>query len=219
MSIALVVSDALAISNYNSLVEEASDHLDRDDLTDKWPRFVQMVESYLKRRLRVLDMEEVSQASVTSEDVSLPDDCLSIRSISIDAAPDRPLRAVSPAEIASEFGGWAGPPVAYARIGNAIRLAPPPDEECTLTIVYLAAFTPLTTNSVTNWVLNNHPDIYFYGILAFACDFIQDSAGMQRYSALFEGSVQSLVDARNADRWGSRLRIPSDVAQVGSARC
>jgi hypothetical protein len=118
-----------------------------------------------------------------------------------------------------EFSGDAGPPIAYARIGNVLKLAPPPDAGITLEMIYSARFTPLTETSVSNWIIEEHPDLYFYGALAQACDYIQDTANSGKYGSLLAGMTDELIQVRNQDKWGSRLRVPSPVMQVGGSRC
>lgn len=217
MTISLNVGASSAIFDYATLVSECEDQLDRDDLTAKFPRFVQMVEAYLKKRLRTLDQETITQWLVSSETTALPDDCLSIRSLYIEGQPDRPLRQVSyPSQ---EFSGAANTPVAYSRIGDTLKLAPPPDSEIVLEMAYTARFTPLTAESVSNWIIGDHPDLYFYGTLAHAFAYISDTANAQIYGDLFESAINTLVEARNRDRFGSGLQVPSGVRQVAGARC
>ncbi len=55
-------------------------------------------------------------------------------------------------------------------------------------------FEPLTQLSQNNSLLDTHPDLYFYGCLAQACDHIEDSAGVAKYGAMF-GSVLGQVAA------------------------
>lgn len=206
MTIALNVSTALAIYSYETLIEQAAAQIDRDDLTDEWPLFVQLVEAHLKRRLRVLDMETRTTLTSSTETVSLPDDCLSIRAVTVSGSPDRALTALAPSAIPLASGGSTDIVRGYARVGNDLQLVPPPSSETSFDLVYLAKFTPLTEQSASNWVLDDHPDIYLFGVLFYACDRIGDER-TERYAVIVEGLIDELIDARKKDRWGSGLRV------------
>jgi hypothetical protein len=228
MVIALSVGSTAAITSYQTLADAVASHMQRSDIGDSIGRFVQLVEAYLKREVRTLDMETETELTAAAS-VALPDDLLSIRSLTVQgdqatAIPDRTLRGVSPSRVAAEFSGAEGPPFVYTRIGNTIRLTPPPSddedaEEITLSLLYLAKFTPLTATSTTNWILNDHPDVYFYGILAHAYAWIEDPANAASYAGLFVNTVEEMRASRARDRWGSGVAMPTSVSQVAGARC
>jgi len=205
------------ITDYASLAAAIASHTNRDDLDGDIPRFVQMTEVYLQRRLRTLDMETQAYSLVSDEEVTVPADLLSIRSIYMEGEPELPLTAVSPAALAGEFQGMQGTPSAYSLTGNTIRLSPKPAEEVNLTITYLAKFTPLTENT-DNWIIRNHPDVYFYGTLAQAMLFLKDPDAAA-IGSVFEAAVNNLATSRAMDRWGPGLTIPTGVRQVAGARC
>lgn len=222
MTVALNVSTNSAIYDYSTLRDEWENRLDRDDLTALFPQFVQMAEAFMRKHLRVLDQETTTSLTASAELVALPTDCLSIRSVHIEGSPspDYALRGMSPAALAHEFNGIsAAVPVAYAQINGFLKLAPPPSSSVTLSVIYIARFNPLTETITTNWILDDHPDVYFYGVLAQACDHIRDDAGFARYWAAFTSAVSDLRRARTNDRWGSAPLVPNTVRQVRGARC
>lgn len=213
------------ITDYATLAAAVASHIDRDDLTGEIPRFVQMTEGYMKTRLRVMDMEVSTTQVLAAEDSSftLPADALSIRSIHIAGTPDEyipplPLRAISPAGVAGQFTGIAGTPTAYSRSGETVTLAEPPDEEITLEIIYLAKFTPLTAPT-SNWIIERHPNAYFYGTLEQAYSFNHDDAREAKFRGLFRDAVEEIAASRAKDRWGPGMSVPSLVRQTQGARC
>lgn len=210
------------ITDYASLLAAVERRVVKDDLSDVMPTLVQLTESTLQRRLRTLDGETSVTIPVMTETVALPDDLLSIRSIHLagDAAegvPDLPLVAISAPSIASRFTGMEGTPTHYSRSGSTLRLTPPPGEEVSLVIDYQAKFTPLT-EIATNWIIRDHPDVYFYGTVAQAfADDQDEKAGS--YAQLFDAMVSELILSRAKDKWGPGLGIPPLVRQVSGARC
>lgn len=226
MVIALSVGTTTPIFDYTSLVSAVEDHLQRDDFGDRISRFVQLVETYLKREFRTLDMETTSTAVLTGGSAELPSDLLSIRSITIQGdpdllVPDRTLRNVSPSRTAAEFSGAPGAPYVYTRVGNSIILTPPLPEgdEVTLKLIYLAGFVPLSAEAEANWILRDHPDVYFYGVLAHAYAWVPDPDNASTYGSLFDGAVEGVKVSRAKDRWGSGLIAPTGIVQVRGARC
>lgn len=221
MTVALNIGATSAIYDWSTLKTEWALRLDRSDLDDHFPQFVQLTESFLSRRLRVMDGETLYTVTTSSETLTLPSDFLQMRSIHIEgsSSPDYPLRGMSPAALVQQFSGDSDTPVAYAQIGTTLKLAPPPASEILLSMVYVARFTPLTETSVSNWILEQHPDLYFYGCLAQACDYIQDTAGFAKYSGLLAQMTEDLVRVRARDRWGSGPLVPNAVRQVRGASC
>lgn len=212
-----------AIIDYATLLVEVEDQLERADLDTRLPRFVQMVEAVLKRNLRTLDGEtSVEQALVAEDDTfDLPADFLSLRSIYIlgdteEDEPNLPLESYSPAAFAQRFTGLAGIPTAYTRIADTIQIAPAPEEALTLKLLYFASFTPLTALA-TNWIITDHPDIYFYGVCAQALAWDKDDNNP--FAALFAGTIEDLKRSRAMDRWGPGLAIPVPITQISGARC
>lgn len=228
MVVALSVGSTTPISDHASLVSAVEDHLQRDDFGDRISRFIQLVEAYLKRELRTLDMETTVTLTAAAS-VALPSDLLSIRSLTVEgdealAIPDRTLRSVTPSRTAAEFNGFEGPPFAYTRVADTLLLSPPPpsgeeDDEINLTLLYLAKFTPLSAEAEANWILRDHPDVYFYGVLAHAFAWIPDPENASTFGGLFDGAVEGLKTSRAKDRWGSGLIAPTGVVQVRGARC
>ena len=213
---AIAVSTSPAIHDYDTLKAAVIRRMDRDDLEEIIPEAVQLTETYLSRNLRLIDQEATESIEAIGETVQLPDGCVSVRTVSLEGAPDRPLRAMSASAMMREYAG-AGHPMAYTRIGNALKLAPAPSEGIWLDLVYITGLAPLTPDS-TNWIIEHHPDLYFYGVLAQACDHIQDQAGIEKYTSLLVGMTQELVSARTRDRYGSGPLVPAGIKQVRGAR-
>jgi hypothetical protein len=219
MSISIAVGFPGAIADYSDLVAVVADWLDRDDMEEQIPRCVALTEARLNRLLRVPEMETIRLQVTTSETFAVPDDFLAMRSIYLEGSPDRPLRAMSPAALAHEFGGSAGVPVAYAIRGRTVQLAPPPADETTASIDYYAKIPTLSDEIPTNWVLETHPDLYLYGTLMHVCAKVEDPEGVAKWKAAFDESVAELVGSGNRNRWGAGPLVPNSVRQVRGARC
>lgn len=218
MSISLAVSAPGAIPDRDTLISTAQDWLDRDDLTDKIPVFVQMTEAMFSRELRAPLMERSVTFEATSEDTLLPDDYLAMRAIYIEGSPDRPLRGMAPSALRQEFDGSTGTPVAYCLVSGAIRLVPPPSDAILLTMDYWATLDPLSVFAPSNWMLERHPDAYLYGTLYHAEAFLDNATRAAQWKGLLDEVLAKINRSARNDRYGAGPLVPNTVTQVRAAR-
>lgn len=186
------------ITDYASLSAAVCDHTTRDDLADPMPRFVQMAEGAMKRRLRSLDMEVTVEGTVADGEIAVPAGLLSVQNLQVDAP-----EGISEA--------------AYRHSGSSILVSDELDGS-TVLLTYVAAFTPLE-DGTTNWLIEQHPDVYFYGTLSQAYAHFRDMEGMAVSEAAFRNALEEVARSRNADRWGGGALAPSPVQQVRGGRC
>lgn len=219
MAISLSVSSPGAIPDLATLKSTVADWLDRNDLDAKIPAFVQMAEAMFNRELRCTEMEATTSAVVTTEDSSLPDDYLAMRSIYIESNPDKPLRAMSPTAIKHEFNGQTAPPVAYALVGGGIRLAPPPDSATLLTMDYFAQIAPLSVFAPSNWLLQKHPDAYLYATLFHAEAHLDNATRAAQWKGLLDQVIDRINKTARNNRYGAGPLVPNATIQVRAARC
>lgn len=219
MSITVNVSAPGAIPDRDTLIAAVQDELDRDDLTAKIPTWIQLVEAVCNRELRTPDMERSLIGEATNEDTPLPEDYLAMRAIYEEGSPDRPLKALSATAIRQSYDGSTGTPVAYVLVSNGIRLVPPPSDTINLSMDYWARIDPLSVYAPTNWLLEKHPDAYFYGVLYRAEHYLKNTQAALEYKQLFEEVLAKINRAARNDRFGAGPIVPSSVTQVRGAKC
>jgi len=218
MSISLAVSSPGAIPSMDALISTAQDWLDRDDLADKLPVFIQMTEAQFNRELRCPEMENTITFSATNEDTTLPDDFQAMRSIYIEGSPDLPLKGMSPAALRQEYDGSAATPTAYALVSGGIRLAPPPSDAILLTMDYFGRLEPLSVIAPSNWLLEKHPDAYLYGTLFNAEAHLDNATKAAQWKGLLDQAIDRINRTARNNRYGAGPLVPNTVAQVRSAR-
>lgn len=155
-----------AIVSYATLLDAIEDRMNDSALEDYIPEFIQMAEAMFNRRLNCLDMEGTATIDA-DDDLPLPSDYKGAMSIRIGDKP--PLSQLS----ADDFQArWAeaseAEPENFSIFGGAIHLGPAPDTTYTVTMTYLRTLTGLSSSSTTNWLLEQHPDLYLYGSLMHA---------------------------------------------------
>ncbi len=82
------------LDTYDKLVESVADWLGRDDLNDKIPTFIQLVESDLSRSLNLREQETFIKGTFIADQdyLDMPDDLQLIRH---QTSPDSPLQTQS----------------------------------------------------------------------------------------------------------------------------
>lgn len=219
MSISLAITSPGAIPDRDTLIALVQEELDRDDLAAKIPAFIQFAEAIFNRKLRAAQMESTTTGSVSAEDTLLPNDYLAMRSIYVEGSPDRPLKALSPTAIRTNYDGSSGIPVAYCLVSEGIRLIPPPSDDLSLTMDYFARIAPLSVEAPNNWLLLEHPDAYFYGTLYRAEHHLKNSQAALEYKQLMEEVLADINKSARNDRYGAGPLVPSTVNQVRRAKC
>lgn len=220
MSISLALTTAGAIPDLDTLKSSVADWLDRDDLTSRLPTFISLVESICNRELRTPEMESTVTFTAINEDTPFPvNNFLAMRSIYVEGSPDRPLKAMAPNALRQEFNGVVGVPTAYSIVSNAIRLAPPPNDDTLLTMDYFASIDPLSVETPSNWLLEKHPGVYLFGTLYFAEAFLDNVTRAGQWKGLFDEALGRVVKTSRNNRWGSGPLVPNLAIQVRGSAC
>lgn len=185
------------------LLDDVDSYLARDDLTGgaDSSTYLRIAEARIRRRVRTTDREVTTQLVATGRSVALPDDYLSLRSISLDSALDRTIDYLTPerireAPIWNNSGGGLtdNTAQAYTIEGGNLVFAPAPTAENPITfdIVYNASYAPLVNASDTNTLLTNAYDIYLFAVLFEAASYVQDIELASGYSSRFEAALTEL---------------------------
>lgn len=218
MGISLDVLDPGSIGTYDDLVGMVGNWLDRDDLNDRIPEFVSLLEGRLNRLLRTVMQETPATFVVTSETYALPDDFRKMRKLYYAGNPAFQLSEVSPAELVN----WSNNPVTrvFAIEGRMLRFADAatPDKPVTLTGSYWRRIPPLGTFQPTNWILLEHPDIYLWGALHQAATYIRDGDAVDACKIYLDEAIAELISMSAKDQYGGAIS-PRTTVQVRGARC
>jgi|TARA_R100001163_G_scaffold64436_1_gene58683 hypothetical protein len=185
----------MALANFSDLKTSIASWLNRDDLTTSIPDFIKMAEAEASRRLRVRSQVVRADATVDAQYVSLPSDFLSIESFYLKTSPVRRLEFASVDEIAkkkSEGFSTSGTPLYFTIIGTTAELLPSPSQSFTAELVYYARIPALTDSATSNWLLDNHPDIYLYGALLQSAPYLLDDERIPVWSGVYEKAINQL---------------------------
>lgn len=190
----------MAIATYTQLTTSIEDWLERADLTTRVPDFVALAEAKFNRALFVPQMEgrSITSVDITSTDpefISLPVDFQSMRRFRIKSITGKPcLEFKSGAQMDEyRFGisNVSGCPRYFTVMGTEIELAPTPDANYVLEMVYRRTVPPLASNA-NNWLLLMAPDLYMYGSLCEAAPFLSDDPRLAIWMNSFQAALDSL---------------------------
>ena len=191
----------MSITNYAGLQTTIANYLARSDLTAQIPDFIRLAEIRLRRDLRIRQMLNSSITSTTGGDqtVSLPIDFLQLRDLFIVTNPVQPLDYLTP----SVFNRNArvtesGLPVNYTIIANEFKLAPVPDTNYTLRMLYYYAPEFLTSENPSNMFLSTCPDLLLYGALVEAEPYLMNDGRIQVWAGMYDRGVASLSSSDDA---------------------
>jgi len=192
----------MAIGTYAQLLAAAASWLARDDLTATIPDFVTLAEAKFNRTLFHPRMETRTTLTVNTlltdpEYLDLPTDFQTIRMVRLPDETGKPrLQFLSQTQI-DDFryssDNIAGTPVYFTIVGDQIELAPTPNEDMDIEVLYRANIPPLASNS-TNWLLTLAPDLYLYATLLEAMPYIQNDARL----AVWATGMQTVMDQLNS---------------------
>lgn len=186
----------MAIGTYTELQTAAQNWLDDSAISgDRVKEFISLCEAELKRRLRTFDQEVRSQATLTGEYLNLPDDYHKLRGIHIDGDPDKPVTYESPQFIRRwRDSTGTGTPRYYTIVDGQFQFAPPASSSVTIEIIYIAKLANLSTSATTNWLLDDHPDIYLQGTMAQAEIYGWNDERGVKWLSLFDRSIDQLKE-------------------------
>lgn len=176
---------------------EVATWLNRGDLTSNIPGFIQNAEAAFKRDRRVRKLQTRTFNATSSNDESLPSDYQSMEFLYHDGSTYfGELDSINPGDGASYrelyHGNSSGAPMRYAILDGKIRFYPTPDSTYTLKMGYWRKLTALSDSQATNWLINDHPDIYLYGALVQAEPFLKNDPRIATWKTMLEEALQQL---------------------------
>jgi hypothetical protein len=178
--------------DYASLQSAVTEYLARDQdatLIARIPTFIQLAEAKFNRSLFVRQMEARSTTTVDTittepEFISLPADFQSMRRVRLSSVSCKPSlefkSGVQLEEYRSSIANVAGQPRYFTIFGSEMELAPTPDRNYTIEMVYRQNVPALATND-PNWLLQLAPDLYLYGALLESAPYIKEDSRIQTW--------------------------------------
>jgi len=186
------------IQDYASLKSNVVDYQDRSSDTafnSAFDTFVGLAEDEWSPTLMSRLMEASTSLTTASDgSVALPSDFYRYRSLTGQVnGYNQNIPMIGPA---AEPGLYpvssTGDGVTYARINNA-TLYVIPEQVQTVTLDYWAKPTGLTSTATTNWIVLNHPTLYFYAVIAQSCLWLKNFDEASSWGGLAKDQLDEIV--------------------------
>lgn len=210
MTIVISTEDSVRFQTLAGLKASISSRLDRDFDDDDLADFIYLAEREMERVMPVAAREVTTPLTISAQTASLPTDFKAVRHITVSSNGTWPLSLSAPSSLCSHTGC----PDAYAVIAGQLWFSPVPATTYSGLLVYERKITPLTETAPSNWILQLHPDAYFYGALVQAADFIADSSRIDRYRAMFETVIGQMIDESERYRNSGSPMMPTMIGVV-----
>jgi hypothetical protein len=138
--------------------------------------------------------------------VTIPSDFLEVKDFVVTGNPVRPLNYESPSLFSRNSRSMdAGKPLDYTVLATTFKLAPIPDSNYTLTLVYSAAPAFLTSANTSNTFLVECPDLLLYGALLEAEPFLMNDNRLGTWAGLYDRAKLALT---SSDERGQYSGVP-----------
>ncbi len=189
----------MALNTYSGLQASIANFLARTDLGTEIIDFIALAEAEINRELRIRPMENTVDFTIDAEVKALPTGFLGVRSFFITGTNKKALQFITPFQQHSTQGSsTTGTPRAYSIEGSNFRFSPIPSGTHTAKLTFYKAFDALSNSNTSNFILANHPNVYLYGSLYHASNFIRgiDPAIVAQWKEQFLQSIQ-LIQQHN----------------------
>jgi hypothetical protein len=193
----------MALANYTDLVSAVADWLARDDLTSRIPDFITLAEAKFNRVLMHPKMESrdtltVDTGAASPEFLTLPTGFQAMRSARLSGVTGKPrlefMTQTQMDDYRYSIDNVSAQPVYFSIYGDEMELAPTPNEDYTVEIVYRANIPALTASNNTNWLMTLAPDLYLYGVLLEAAPYMQNDNRLSVWGT----ALATVIDQLNA---------------------
>lgn len=198
---------------YSQLVATVGGALGRSDADDFIPRFIEMAEGEINRRLDVREMTEYTTLTISSESTSVPCDFAGVKAFRLVTTPVRKLEYVRPDAFDAYWDSattGSGTPTCYTVVGEQFLFWPVPDSAQTARLRYRKRLDALTTANFSNFVSEHYPDLYVYGVLKHAGLFLGE-AQTATWAAQFERALDETQADSLTQNAGSTMQMQSQA--------
>ncbi len=214
----------MALDTFANLKTAIAQWLQRTDLTADIPDFITLCEDEIARRVET-EFERRDVITLDKEIVTLPSDVREVTSLALDDDQRRgPIEILSPEQLTA-YKAASGRSTSYPRKaaittnGTELILAPVPDQAYTAEIIYSTKLDRLSATVTSNWILDDHSDVYLYGSLIHSAPFLKDDNRVQTtWEPRFEKALPQLAALIDRRKWAANTPVmrPRRIIGEGS---
>lgn len=209
MAIIVDTNPAIAAQDYTALISLVSRYLNRSDLNDEIPAFIELATRRFNRTLFTSDRDATVDFVATGGSYNIPPTMklYRVKALFVSDGDDHPLEQVSFDDL-KRFDEYYGKPGRFALSGNTFYFDPQIDPDGNgvgMTLMYEQGIQLLGGDNPSNWLLDEHPDIYLYGSLVQAEAFLENDARVQLWKAALDEAMEELLRSNQRRKFGEAV--------------
>ena len=191
------------ITTWATLKTEVANQLNRTNLTDDVPFFIQLAEFRIYRELRVRQMETVLNSTMSSGQIAVPSGYRSLKFAYIDGTPVQKLERKDAEWIYHNYPtrSASSKPFYIARDGGNFIFGPYPDSAYTVKGVFYKQLDLLSDSNTSNWLITDAPDLIYFAALCEAEPWLGDDDRIAIWERKYEVVKQRVQLADNAEEF------------------
>ena len=191
------------ITTWATLKTEVANQLNRTDLTNDVPFFIQLAEFRIYRELRVRQMETVLNSTMSSGQIAVPSGYRSLKFAYIDGTPVQKLERKDAEWIYHNYPtrSASSKPFYIARDGGNFIFGPFPDSAYTVKGVFYKQLDLLSDSNTSNWLITDAPDLIYFAALCEAKPWLGDDERVPLWERKYEIIKQRIQQADNDEEF------------------
>jgi hypothetical protein len=201
----------MALSTYSELVSAIDSWFMGRSLSAQADDIIALVTGYFNIKLRLREMETITDLSPTAGVYTLPTDYVEYKRVVEKASMRRSLAYISENAVDQMYPDRAGGlSMHFNIIGNSLYTFPLSTNNVELT--YYKQIPLLSGSSTTNWLLTKHPGLYLHACQLYAAEFVKDDAEISKESTFVQNYIDLLHSADNRSKFASAgIVLPGTV--------
>lgn len=200
--------------NYTEIKTLAYAYADRDDAETqaRYDDFLKLVESKVNRAMKVREASDSKTYDfsllASSNELDLPVDYGGMRNIFYFDGQEIPMKLASPSRVSTsrkESENFTMPfDILYYIEGEKINCSYELGQGGTESVImsYYKKAPPLTSGAANNWLSDDYPDVYTFGVRAEIAAFVKNMKSAAEWEARMEKAIGEIVTADVDERWG-----------------
>lgn len=195
--------------NYIEIKETALAYSDKEGdtvIASKLDNFLRIVESRVNRVLKVQKMSTVDTipTSESQQYYDLPQGFAGLRDVSIKSAGTESTKKSSLSYVSPEqmniHTTTGNRTKVYTIITGRIQISPPQDNKI-LELIYYLKLAGLTPEDDTNWLSEDAPDVYIYGLMVEISAFVKNASATNLWDTRFKEALGEIEMDDSMVRW------------------
>ena len=206
------MANTAIITSYTLLKNAIEDHMNRSDISDEGvsAMVIDLAEARLNREV-VHPKRYKSNLTFTvdSQYEDAPTDLYTVKRFGLNTSPVQHMEYLTPEEMFEKRQSIAssGRPIYYSITGGTtgtqqFEFLPSPGSAYTGLLLYMALIPDLASNT-TNWLLDDHPDLYLQAAIIEAHLWAQDAEQAMLWESRYQRTLKSINVAGTREAHGS----------------